>query len=317
MRLLSRFTTGLCLAALLAATAAAETPSPLRLVPDSADVLVQVKDPRRLVETVTTLDAVKQLKQFPYVKELLDSTDGRRYYQFLAYFEKELGASRLDLLDRLAGGGVVLAGKFGDKAPVLLVIQGKDEKLMKKFVDMALDVIDQELARQEVKERPVKHGLSETWRLIQFGDFRAAVAGPALIVSNNDRRSASRPRSALRQVEEEHGERRLRGGRRRPAAGRPARQPVAQLRRGEADAGSSRTSTRRGATWCKRIVYGAMVDALGRSSFVCAAPLPGQGRPAADRPGCRAAATAWGRSRPSSCRRRASPAAGRRWRRRA
>ncbi len=185
MRLLSRFVAGLSLVALLAATAAAQTPSPLRLVPDSADLLVQVHNPRRLVETITTLDAVKQLQQFPYVHDLLDSTDGRRYYQLLAYFEKELGADRLELLDRLAGGGVVLAGKFGDKAPALLVIQGKDEKLMKKFADVALDVIDQELARQEVQERPVKTTVGDV-EIIQFGDFRAAVAGSALIISNNE-----------------------------------------------------------------------------------------------------------------------------------
>lgn len=186
MRLLSRFATGLSLVALLAVTAAAQTPSPLRLVPDSADLLVQVKNPRRLVETVTNLDAVKQLQQFPYVQELLNSTDGRRYYQLLAYFEKELGADRLELLDRLAGGGVVLSAKFGgDPGTVLLVVQGKDEKLMKRFADVALDVLDQELARQDIKGRPVKTTVGDV-EIIRFGDFQAAVAGSALIVSNND-----------------------------------------------------------------------------------------------------------------------------------
>jgi hypothetical protein len=188
MRLLSRFAAGLSLVALLTAAAAADTPAaPLALVPDSADLLVQIKNPRRLVETLTNLDAVKQLQQFPSVKEYLNSTTSRRYYLFLAYFEKELGADRFELLDRLAGGGAVLATKFGDKAPALLVVQGKDEKLMKKFVAAALDVIDQELARQEVKERPVQ----ETYQgveTIRFGkDFYAAVVGATLLVSNNEK----------------------------------------------------------------------------------------------------------------------------------
>jgi hypothetical protein len=90
------------------------------------------------------------------------------------------------LLDRLAGGGAVLATKFGDKAPALLVVQGKDEKLMKKFVAAALDVLDQELARQEVKERPTK-GKYETVETIHFGDFYGAVVGPTLPVSNNEK----------------------------------------------------------------------------------------------------------------------------------
>jgi hypothetical protein len=184
MRLLSRFAAGLSLVVLFAATAAAETPSPLRLVPDSADVVVQVNNPRRVYETITNLDAVKQLQQFRYIQELLDSTNGRRYYQLLAYFEKELGAQPPELLDRLAGGGVVLSAKFGDGGPVLLVVQGKDEKLMKKFADVALDVIDQELARQDVKGRPVKTTVGDV-DLIQFGDFHAAIAGSALLLSNN------------------------------------------------------------------------------------------------------------------------------------
>ena len=188
MRLLPRFAAGLSLVALLTASAAAEVPaSPLRLVPDSADFLLQVKNPRRLVETVTSLDALKRLQQFPSVKELLDSTTSRRYYQFLAYFEKELGADRLELLDHLAGGGAVLATKFGgDSGTALLVVQGKDEKLMKRFADTALDVIEQELARQGVKERPLKEDYQgiETVRL---GDFSAAVAGASLLVSNNEK----------------------------------------------------------------------------------------------------------------------------------
>ncbi len=185
MRLLPRFAAGLSLVALLTASAAAEAPaSPLRLVPDSADVLVQVKNPRRVLETVQSLDAVKQYQQLPYVQELLDSTTGRRYYQLLAYFEKQLGAQPPELLDRLAGGGAVLATKFGDGAPVLLVVQGKDEKLMRQFADVALDVIDQELARQDVKGRPTRTTVGDV-ELIQFGDFRAAVAGSTLILSNN------------------------------------------------------------------------------------------------------------------------------------
>ncbi len=269
MRLLSRFAAGLSLVALLATTAAAETPSPLRLVPDSADLLLRVHNPRRLVETITTLDAVKQLQQFPYIQELLDSTDGRRYYQLLAYFEKELGAGRLDLLDRLAGGGVVLAGKFGDKAPVLLVIQGKDEKLMKKFADVALDVIDQELARQEVKERPVKTTVGDV-ELIQFGDFRAAIAGSALIVSNNE--------AALQGALDLYS-----GKSKKSMADVPSVADAAALLPADPLASLwlnfetvKQTQQYKDFYTAPRdvqqtIVYGGIVDVLNRSSFVCAA----------------------------------------------
>ena len=226
MRPLSRFAAGLSLVALLAAAAAAE-----RLPPAAASCPIRptcwCKSRIRAacVETVTNLDALKQLQQFPSVKELLDSTTSRRYYQFLAYFEKELGADRLELLDRLAGGGAVLATKFGaDPRPALLVVQGKDEKLMKKFVAAALDVLEQELARQDVKERPVKETY-EGVETVRFGkDFHAAVAGPDPARQQQREGVASRPRPPRAANRRRAWPSRRRGRRRQAAAGRPARQ---------------------------------------------------------------------------------------------
>jgi hypothetical protein len=159
---------------------------PLRLVPDMADLVLEVKDPRRLAETATQHELIRQVQQLAPVRELLDSTGYRRALQLVAYFEKELGAPWPQLLDRLAGSGAVLATKFGaDPAPVLLVIQGKDEKLMRRFAELGLQVIEQELARREAKERPTKttiHGVEA----VRIGkEFHAAAAGAALLLSNN------------------------------------------------------------------------------------------------------------------------------------
>src|SRR5262245_60190720 len=149
---------GLACLALVAAAARAEAPrSPLRLLPAETDLLVEVKQPRQLVEALTNLDVLKQLRQFSAVKEQLDSTQARRFFQFVAYVEKELGAKWPELLDRLAGGGAAVGLKFGpDPAPFLLVVQGTDEALTKKFTKLFLEVTEQELARQESKDRPVK-----------------------------------------------------------------------------------------------------------------------------------------------------------------
>src|SRR5205814_1660594 len=68
----------------------AEMP-PSRLIPAQADLVLEVHQPRQLVESITKLDTFKQLQQFAAVKELLDSTQYRRFYQFIAYYEKELG----------------------------------------------------------------------------------------------------------------------------------------------------------------------------------------------------------------------------------
>src|SRR5262249_4436993 len=65
-----------------------------------------------------------------------------------------------------------------------LVVQGTDEALTRKFFQLALTVIEQELARQEAKDRPVK-GSYRDIDTVQIGkQFYAAAAGSALILSN-------------------------------------------------------------------------------------------------------------------------------------
>src|SRR5262245_9284742 len=92
------------------ATVRADTPpDPLRLVPEQADLVIKVEQPRQLMEAVTNLDLFKQVQALEAVRELYDSTNVRRAFQLLTYFEKELGVGRFELLDRLAGQGAVLA----------------------------------------------------------------------------------------------------------------------------------------------------------------------------------------------------------------
>jgi hypothetical protein len=175
-------------ALLVAASARAESPDPLRLVPQEADVVLQAKDPRKLVETVTALQAFQDLQAVGQVKEFLDSTNYRRFLQLVAYVEKEMGAKWPDLLDRVAGGGVVVATKIApDPAPALFVVQGKDEKAVQQFAKLALDVIEQELARQESKDR-IETGSYRDVKTHSIGkQFNAAVVGSAFLVSNNDK----------------------------------------------------------------------------------------------------------------------------------
>ncbi len=164
----------------------ADTPrDPLRLIPEQADFLVKVEQPRQLVEAITHLDLFKQVQSLEAVRELYDSTNVRRLLQLVAYFEKELGVGRLELLDRLAGHGAVLAVRFHPKpTPILFVVQGKDEALLRQFFKLALEVVEQELARQEAKDQPVK-GRYRDLDTIRIGEkFHAAVAGSALLISN-------------------------------------------------------------------------------------------------------------------------------------
>jgi hypothetical protein len=179
---------GLAGLALFAAVARAEAPpDPLRLAPEQADFFIEVMQPRQLVEAGTSTDLFKTVLALPPVREYYDSTSARRAYQLLAYYEKELGAKWPALLDKLAGGGIVLAGKFGDNPQAaLLVIQGTDADLMAKFYDTTLDVISQELVRQGESKEAIKKGSYKDVPTVNVGDFHAARAGAALLVSNKE-----------------------------------------------------------------------------------------------------------------------------------
>lgn len=160
-------------------------PDPLRLIPEQADLFVKIDNPRRLIEVARNLDLLKQLQQFQVVQEYNHSTNQRRFLQFVAYFEKELGAKWPELLDRLAGGGAVAALKLGhEPAPAGLVIQGKDAELLRRFVRLACSVIEQELARQESKDHLEKKTYRDLETYHVGKEFHAAVAGTALLVAN-------------------------------------------------------------------------------------------------------------------------------------
>src|SRR5262245_56191037 len=92
-----------------------------------------------------------------------------------------------DILDRVAGGGMVFSAKIGPQpAPVLLIMQRTDPHFIKKCMQVTLDVVDQEVARQGVKERLVR-GKYKDFEILNFGkDVHGAVAGSALLVSNKD-----------------------------------------------------------------------------------------------------------------------------------
>ncbi len=187
MRRYRLFSAGLVALLVVAASGHADSPktlSPLRLLPAESHFLIQIHDPRRFVERTYKLDAVEKLQKLSAVKEQLDATTPRRLRQLLAYFEKKLGAKYPQLLDDIAGGGIAIAGTFGDKAPALLVMQGTDEKRVEKFLAEALEVLEGELKRQESKEKIAK-GTYEGVVGHKIGDLFIARVGATLIASNH------------------------------------------------------------------------------------------------------------------------------------
>lgn len=164
---------------------------PLRYIPKEAGIIVVVENPRAIAEAVRDLGAYESAQSLPAVREALDATQVRRFFQLIAYYERELGMSWPNLLDKLAGKGIAVGAALGtEPAPALIVSEGTDEAMVGRFYTLILHVLEQEVARQATgnpdatatKLRTATHGGVATVHL--GDDFHAARVGPRLYVAN-------------------------------------------------------------------------------------------------------------------------------------
>jgi hypothetical protein len=164
----------------------------LATMPAEANLAVVVENPRRLVEALRGLDAYKSAQALPAVREALDSTQLRRFFQFIAYYEQELGTKWPDLLDKLAGKGLVVGAAIGagsdGQDPVLLVANGTDEAVSAEFVALALKLLEGELARGGEAGAPkLRRSARAGVETVHLGnEFHAARVGATVLVSNRE-----------------------------------------------------------------------------------------------------------------------------------
>ncbi|GIW80094.1 MAG: hypothetical protein KatS3mg105_1901 [Gemmatales bacterium] len=169
------------------AVPSAQAQSPLRLVPQEADLFLEVPNPAGLIQTVLDDPLLERLRKLDAFAELQDFTNVRRFYQLVAYYEKELGAKWPEVLDQIAGKGVAFAVKIGpEPAPFLVVLQGKNPQTTKKFFDLSLNLLEQELNRQEAKNLPVRGRLGGADMVTIGNDLRAVVKGSNIFLSNRE-----------------------------------------------------------------------------------------------------------------------------------
>ena len=169
---------------------AQENRDPLRFVPPDAGVVAKIERPSNLYDSIAKLDVVQSALETAGVRDFYDSTNYRRFQQLLAYYEKALGKDRYQLLDGLTGGGVAVAGRLEKPGAALLVVQAKDEALLKDFVRLAIALVEKELARQESKEK-LRRNMKDGIETISVGPVRAAIVDGALLVASDDKMLAA------------------------------------------------------------------------------------------------------------------------------
>ena len=175
------------LGCLLSPSARAAETDPLKLVPAEADLVLKIEQPRKLVETITKLDALKALYQFEPFREVMESTSVKRFFQVVKYYERELGTDWANILDQVAGRGIVVAIRYGTydgDYPAMLVMQGRDPDAVQKFGKLIVSVIEQEIARDDNApkiERKAHRGAD----VVKFSsNFYLAIAGDSIIVTS-------------------------------------------------------------------------------------------------------------------------------------
>jgi hypothetical protein len=162
---------------------------PLRLLPSNTAFFIKVEQPQKLVGLARSLATMKELEGFSNYREALQSTNFRRLQQFVGYIEKEMGYAWPELVEQLTGHGAVFAvyDAYQEKQQpaVLFVLQGKDERIVQKYYKLALDLLEQELTRQEAKE-PIQKQTYRDVEGIKAGEFCACAIGATIIASNRE-----------------------------------------------------------------------------------------------------------------------------------
>jgi hypothetical protein len=195
-RLFLAVVVGLCFTPLLHA---GSPPEPLRLLPADAGLCMVIEHPGRVLDWVLHNDVFARFRELDGAREFYESTNYRRFLQLVGHLERQLGIPRTELLERLAGRGAALGVTFAPSpAPVVVVIEGRDAATQQQFFRLATEILEQELARQEIKERPERSSY-EGVATIRVGKlFHACVVGRALVYSNSEdglRRAIDRHKS--------------------------------------------------------------------------------------------------------------------------
>jgi hypothetical protein len=166
----------------------ADSKDPLRFFPEQTDIVLKVEKPRALIEAVVKHDLAKEAQELPIVQNFLDSAQARQFFRILAYFERELGAPWPELIDKVAGGGIAVGTKFAPdgNGPVVIAVQGTDEKTVGRFFDLGVSLLEEERTRQGAKD-PLKHKTYEGFDGVQLDkDALIARSGDVLLFSNKN-----------------------------------------------------------------------------------------------------------------------------------
>ena len=244
----------------------------LRYLPKEAEIALVVEKPRQLSEAMLQFDAYESAQVLPPVRELLNSTNVRRFKQFIKYYEDELGADWPELLDQIAGRGIVIGATLQNNGPALLITQGNDSATVQRFFALATKLIESEVARESGNSVEMKRETIHGHETLSPGkELHLAQVEDRIYISNRKEALTA----ALNLADDTHAELSL--------AGNSSTQQARQLLEGDPlawiwfDFAKVRQTTEgkqffaaQQKDFLGNLVIGSSVNALSRASFVTA-----------------------------------------------
>jgi hypothetical protein len=165
---------------LAVAVPAAADDSLLRLVPQPATFVWVVEKPRAVVDAVASIPQLEAARQFPQVRALYETAGAKRLFQLLSHVEAALGAKWPELIDKVAGGGVVIAfDVLKEPATTLLIVRGTDAAVSDKALSLLVKLVEDD--GQTKVTRSSRQGVD----VIGLGnDLSLARIGPVVFAAN-------------------------------------------------------------------------------------------------------------------------------------
>lgn len=162
-------------------------PAALRLVPSEVELVVVTPRPAHFWKLIENHPVSKELYRNELFQALYDSNNYRRIEQLIVYFEKKLGKSRTEVLERLTEKGAVLGARLSSNPGVVAIIEAGDENLLHTFLTESIQMVEEELDRQGSKERFRKGEHQKVPTLSLGGKLHLAQAGTNLIVASDEK----------------------------------------------------------------------------------------------------------------------------------
>jgi hypothetical protein len=178
-----RFIAALALASLISLQALAAEPVPPRVdcVPAGAVLVAELSRPEAVLDLVLCKQVVDAVQNTPQYKYQAEQPQFQQLLQWIRIAEASLGTDWQTALRKLTGGGITLAVTSGGGS--LLIIDAKDENILRRFHELVLATVRGEAEKQKqpspVTSKP--YGELTQW---SFGKEFHVLAGSRLLLSN-------------------------------------------------------------------------------------------------------------------------------------